>query len=225
MADEKRRRRAEVLGVTITELTIILLFVMFVYSQEGDRELQFVNDKIHKIMHENSELNNAIQNLKKEKQEYEVKLVKLKLDIVVLQKNIVDRLNIKIDEITTNDIEKNNKIINQRLKPPAGKYNCLASKGYLLSIVMKDSGFRISRFETPDRGKLIDSLDLVINTHGKDLLLSTKDAKRNFWKLFELSRENNCRFFIKLYDETSRKDTFVSQLDLVDSYFYKKKMW
>lgn len=222
--DRIRRRRAELLGITITELTIVLLFVLFVYSQEGDRDLQNAQAKIDALEKDNKELVGKNRDLKKELRENKERLALMERLLRLLEAQ-TEYFNIEHDKVTYENADEYVQKIEAQINGGRDKPNCLPENQYLLSVWMGDDGFTVAKIgvEAPER--LESELQAMVGTFDRKEQMRTKEAAQAFKTIFAWSVEHECRFFVELYDKTTRKDTFVRNSDMIEKYFYRKKMW
>jgi len=221
----QRSRRTEVLNVTVTELIFILLFVLFVYSEEGDREVHRLEEKLFTTLKENKKLKVINRELTNEARELSSLLSQREREITMLLDNIFPHFNLGGIALSSEEIDRYLNIFIDANNKGTGKRNCLPKNRFLFSVVMHDDGFLVK----PIGGVVLKNIRSELPGDIQTLLemqdVNTADAKKMFAHIFKWSAEQGCRFIVKLHDKTSIKSAFVAQTDLIENYFYRKKTW
>jgi hypothetical protein len=222
-------RRTEVFGMTMTELVLTLLFILLFAVLPGssgpdEPDLDRKNAELK------AEVLSLQQNLSKTKKELnEVKslffevLKTLKMSLVLNNiKNPPEMDNIDF-KATSERIFKDKAI--KEGSGGTGKQNCLGSGSFLLAITMYDNGYNIKKLWKDSDSGIVNELPIFQKwIDGDNINTSTfknQGAQVRKWCDFNA---NNCRYSVKVYDATTNKTDFISQLEKIEDIFYVKRM-
>lgn len=222
-------RRTEVFGMTMTELVLTLLFILLIAVSPGSS-----GPNKPDIKQENAELKAKVLSLqqdlfKKEKELKEVKSLFFKvLDILKLPL-VLNNINTPPEADNIDFKATAEKIIKQRTikegSGGTGKRNCLSSGNFLLEITMYDKGYGFRKYWKDSDSEIINKLNIFkewidlgnINTSR----FKNEGAEIRKWCD---SSDNNCRYSVRVYDSTTTKPAFISQLENIEEVFYIKRM-
>jgi hypothetical protein len=92
---------------------------------------------------------------------------------------------------------------------------------YIFNIALQSRGFVVRQTDLPER--IDERTRLPIGQLHYDTLLSQEEMLASTDELFQWSRGHNCRFFVRVFDQTgeSEKAIYQSRLRTVEHHFYK----
>lgn len=95
---------------------------------------------------------------------------------------------------------------------------------YLFDVALTSTGLRVA--ERPNPGRIEQRSRLPISQMSASRLLKPSEFTSLTQPLFALSKANNCRYYVVVYDATSasEKDLYKTLLDTVEDHFYKLKV-
>jgi hypothetical protein len=93
---------------------------------------------------------------------------------------------------------------------------------YLYDVVLTSEGIRMREYTYPQREREREILPMPAVDPNE--VLSPEEFLRRTQSLYEKSQEENCRYFVVIYDATGpvEKDLYKKLLQAVEGHFYKR---
>ena len=90
---------------------------------------------------------------------------------------------------------------------------------YIFNVVLNDNGVLI--YDIKNKSRSEEKAELPIQDLSYNENISTARFLKELKPLYDLCVKENCRHFVKIFDHTTKKNTFKKNLLTVESYFYK----
>lgn len=235
-------RRGLVLGLTMAEVTILIIFVLllgFAALLAGQRDKRKEAEHIAKARQD------TIISLQEQLSTIQEQLPTGMKDIEELHRELVS-LSATKQQLTEfheaaqeAGFSPEPDIIRDALKAAREYKDIIAGKGtevpscwvqddgtieYIYDINLTPNGLVVQETDLPHRAKERQTLQV------KELLIDQEISEAAFLSatsnLFEWSKSNKCRFFVRVFDFTgpTQKSLYQSRLKTVEAHFYKKLM-
>jgi hypothetical protein len=139
-------------------------------------------------------------------------------------KDKIDRLNRRQEQVQAwlqNQENKTKGIGGGADYPPCWFRDGTGKPDYIFNVTLTSSGLLIHKNELPEHAKDAAQLPLGQITLDRQITDDTFVEQTN--GVFDYSRENNCRFYVQVFDLTGsdEKDIYKRHLQAVESHFYK----
>jgi len=219
-------RRTEVFGMTMTELVLTLLFVLlFAVLPRNSGDAGSNQDSIEELKKIITKQEIELVSLRNEVKDKESEIKELQSTLF----SVLQKLNMPLPlDSPTIDIKNTIKDILPKISPiksvgkqggGTGKANCLGSGNYLLAVTMQDDRYTIRKLWKEKDNPVAEQIS-VIKEWNKEGKVSVGRFKSDGNEVRKWSDSNDCRFSVKVYDQTTTKQAFISQLDNIEAVFY-----
>lgn len=244
-----RERRRQLLNLTITEIILILLFLVLLVTASLIKKNQKLNNEIQKLNNEIADyksldldqaqlaefvkFKDVIKDLKEKNGEFaEMDLEEIVNDLVLAREEY-KKIKDKESEIATltnklKDYDKDkeelafykDKYGND--KPPCWKKKGTISKAeYLYDAIINDAGIIITNTDTRYPHRISDRKILPLDDITEGITLTADQFRDQTLAIYKLNEET-CRHFISVKDQSGNdKNHFKKYLSAIEDRFYK----
>ena len=162
-------------------------------------------------------------------QDVRLKMVELAIDIlkeepkqtykeqIAIRRWAIDVVNaysdVKLPADAISELERNS-ILGARTacwRRPDGRLQ------YLYNFNLQDDGIQV-KFLATDRKSA--AKDLGAPALSSKVKMSVKEFRASMRPVFEYSQRHDCRFFVEVFDSTSKKSSYIRNLRAVETFFY-----
>lgn len=216
-SDRVAVRRAQVFGISLTEMMLILLFLMFLVAKSNGpavdsckAELEICQKRAAELERKKAEAESTIAKLKRENEKFRqwVRTLLIALNERPLP---ADDPNFEFDA--------EGKIA--KVRAGVGRPNCLTSTegAFLLSLLMEDGFVTATRLWSEK-----DEASVARVPDAQELLRRGRIPFPAFLEsAASISRANkDCVFHVRIVDRTTTKETFKPQLLQIESHFRRR---
>tara|TARA_B100000795_G_C22629633_1_gene372117 strand:+ start:23 stop:781 length:759 start_codon:yes stop_codon:yes gene_type:complete len=244
-----RERRRQLLNLTITEIILILLFLVLLIAAnliQKNKELTGQNkelieqNKAYKSLEVDAaqlvqfrKFEEAIKDLKEKNGEYAEMDIEEIISELVLAKENYKKIKDKDSEIAmlTNklkDYDKSKELLayyKKRYgndKPPCWKKTgTIAKPEYLFDAIINDTGIILTNTDNRYQHRIGDRKILPVNNITEGLTLTAKQFLDQTKPVYELNKET-CRHYLLVKDRSgNNKNHFKKYLSAIEDRFYK----
>ena len=229
------------MGYSITELLIVIVFFLLIAGSLELNEITSLKSKISDLRNDIGQLSNKLSQFNKKIEE-----ILLKFGVTDFDKYpdywsklvCVDKLAEKYKKMIL--LVAENKMLKEELSKKTSKINYLKGKigkggidecpcwlngngkvEYLFIIEMVDDVFILQNCFSESFKKQTSKFNIPYIENDNKVKLNINEFKAVASKIYDKSVENECRHFVKVIDSTSSKQYYVSQLELIENFFYK----
>lgn len=237
MSDLKERRR-QLLNLTITEIILMLLFLILLITahliaknnelikaskkfenlNETDvLTLTTIKDTIDKIKNENGEYANMTP--EDFSRTVTIAINEAEKNKEAGQKNITLTNKLKDAE---GEVKRLNEKYGVGIPPCWIKDGTIDNKEYLYDAIINDNGIILNNTDSRYSHRINDRKKLPLNNVIEGTVLSIEEFLKQTLAVYELKKDT-CRHYISIYDKmlTNNKNHWNKNLDAIEDHFYK----
>ncbi len=249
MADQNNRSNF-LFGLTLTELAFILFFILLFFSTLVVKEKDKLSKELTQIKEKLDEFKEEIETYKKvfeEISDFKEKTIEEKSKWLkeLVEKDDLDAKNHELNKKLTKIKEKLDKFkeeiklkdkqvtsLEKKIKGLAGNRHpaCWKDKNskkpeYIYDIILGENGITTHRgykkYLEEEFQKIPESQNIIGTKN-----ISIREFKQKTRSVFNWSvhtAKPECRHFVRIFDETSSKETYKIPLRGIENYFFKKE--